>query len=195
MIIWINGAFGSGKTTTAYELQRRLPNSYVYDPENIGFFLHKNSPRSIRKPDFQDHEQWRSFNYEMLKWISSRYNGTLIVPMTLVNRTYYEEIIQRVREDGTELKHYILYAARETLIRRQRKRLEGKNGWARKQIDRCLFAYDNEITEEKIITDTMTVDEVVEEIARRAEVNLAPDLRSRWRKGIDRLKVAVAHIR
>lgn len=39
MIIWINGAFGSGKTQTSYELQRRIPNSVVYDPEKIGFLL------------------------------------------------------------------------------------------------------------------------------------------------------------
>ncbi|MDR0635583.1 MAG: AAA family ATPase, partial [Treponema sp.] len=29
MIIWINGAFGSGKTQTAFELNRRWNNSYV----------------------------------------------------------------------------------------------------------------------------------------------------------------------
>jgi adenylylsulfate kinase-like enzyme len=32
MIIWINGAFGSGKTQMAFEINRRLENSYVYDP-------------------------------------------------------------------------------------------------------------------------------------------------------------------
>ena len=36
MIIWINGAFGSGKTNVAYELNRRIESSYVYDPEEIG---------------------------------------------------------------------------------------------------------------------------------------------------------------
>ncbi len=44
MIIWINGAFGSGKTQTAYELHRRLDGSYVYDPENAGYFIRKNLP-------------------------------------------------------------------------------------------------------------------------------------------------------
>ncbi|CAI6224437.1 hypothetical protein NRS6186_01805 [Bacillus subtilis] len=39
MIIWINGAFGSGKTQTAFELHRRLNPSYVYDPEKMGFAL------------------------------------------------------------------------------------------------------------------------------------------------------------
>lgn len=48
-IIWINGAFGAGKTQTAYELHRRLENSFVYDPENIGFFLNQNLPRQVKK--------------------------------------------------------------------------------------------------------------------------------------------------
>lgn len=39
MILWINGAFGSGKTQAAYELNRRLKNSFVYDQENIGYFF------------------------------------------------------------------------------------------------------------------------------------------------------------
>ncbi|CAM3052544.1 Tunicamycin resistance protein [Filibacter tadaridae] len=29
IIIWINGTFGSGKTTAAYELQKRLKDSFV----------------------------------------------------------------------------------------------------------------------------------------------------------------------
>ena len=38
MIMWINGAFGSGKTSCEYELKKQIWNSYVYDPENIGFY-------------------------------------------------------------------------------------------------------------------------------------------------------------
>lgn len=55
MIIWLNGAFGSGKTTCAFELNRRLPNSFVYDPENIGYFIRNNTPKEIQRFDFQDH--------------------------------------------------------------------------------------------------------------------------------------------
>lgn len=39
MIVWINGAFGSGKTTLVAEPHRRLPDALVYDPEQIGFVL------------------------------------------------------------------------------------------------------------------------------------------------------------
>ncbi|MGH2233506.1 adenylyl-sulfate kinase, partial [Enterococcus faecalis] len=39
MIIWLNGAFGAGKTTIADELQQKLLNAIIYDPEIIGSAL------------------------------------------------------------------------------------------------------------------------------------------------------------
>jgi hypothetical protein len=41
VIIWINGGFVAGKTTLAGELQRRLPDAVVYDPEDVGLMLWK----------------------------------------------------------------------------------------------------------------------------------------------------------
>ena len=68
MIIWINGAFGSGKTTIANLLNDKLSNSYLYDPENVGYFLWQNEPEEIKiREDFQREPLWREFNYLMLK--------------------------------------------------------------------------------------------------------------------------------
>ena len=39
MIIWINGSFGVGKTSTAELLKNELDKSVIYDPEEIGGFL------------------------------------------------------------------------------------------------------------------------------------------------------------
>lgn len=194
MIIWLNGAFGSGKTTCAFELYRRLPNSFVYDPENVGFLIRKNMPRELHQEDFQDHEQWRSFNYQMLRSICREYDGTVIVPMTIVNRQYYDEIIQRLIDDGAILKHYILYASKETLIKRLSKRL-ARDTWAESQIDRCISAFDKEIVEERITTDNKSVDSIVEEIATRAGVTLLPYKRSNLRKRLDRVITSLKHIR
>ena len=195
MIIWLNGAFGAGKTTSAFELNRRLPNSFVYDPENIGYFIRKNTPKESHKPDFQDYEQWRSFNYEMLKYISHVYAGTIIVPMTIHNRQYYDEIVQRLMDDGITVKHYILYAEKSTILKRLNKRLARGETWAKSQIDRCIRAFNHDITEEKIMTDNQSVDFVVEEIARRSGVTLLPDKRTSLQKMIDRYLTLIKHIR
>jgi len=195
MIIWINGAFGSGKTTCAFELNKRLPDSFIYDPENIGYFIRKNTPAELHKPDFQDHEQWRLFNYEMLKYLYDSYKGTILVPMTLVKYEYYDEIIGRLIQDGVEVKHYILYAERKTLEKRLNRRLERGNTWAKAQIDRCIYAFDHNITEEKIITDNKSVDSIVEELAQKSGLTLSADKRSNLKKSIDRSVVLIKHIR
>ncbi len=195
MIIWINGAFGSGKTTCAYELHRRLPNSYVYDPENIGYTIRDNIPEEIKLKDFQDYEQWRSFNYEMLSKLYKEYDGTIIVPMTLVNKNYYDEIIQRLIDEECEVKHFILHASEKTLVKRLNKRLEWGNSWGKQQINRCLTAFESEIREEKILTDELTVDEVVEEIGKRCDLHLLDDNRGVLKRKWDSFLTTVKHIR
>lgn len=126
MIIWLNGAFGSGKTQTAYALQRRLPGAYVYDPENAGDFIRKNLPPSLHTGDFQDYPMWRTVNLEMLTYLAKHCAGPIIVPMTITNRAYYDEIIGALSRDYA-LRHYILYAKAETIRKRLASRLEGPN--------------------------------------------------------------------
>jgi 2-phosphoglycerate kinase len=195
MIIWLNGAFGAGKTTCAFELHRRLPHSFVYDPEHVGYMIRKNMPKELHKPDFQDHEQWRSFNYALLSKVAAEYEGTIIVPMTVVNRAYYDELIQRLRDDGFELRHFILYAQKETLRKRLNKRLERGETWAKAQIDRCLHAFDHDITETKLVTDNRSIDSIVAEIAEQCGIALLPDNRSRFKKALDQIQVLIRHIR
>lgn len=48
MIVWINGAFGAGKTPAAYELVRRTEDSFLSDPELARFGLHRMVPRAAR---------------------------------------------------------------------------------------------------------------------------------------------------
>ena len=195
MIIWINGAFGAGKTTCAFELQRRLPDSFVYDPENVGFFLRANLPKTLQKDDFQDHAEWRLFNYEMLRSLASDYAGTVIVPMTLINQEYYDEIVTRLKNEGVLIRHFILSAKKEILMKRLHGRFEFGAGWAKEKIDMCLDAFEHEICEEKICTDEMRVEDVVERIAESAGLTLEKDERGWMRKKLDRMMTSIRHIR
>lgn len=198
MIIWINGAFGSGKTTTAYELNRRLKDSFVYDPENVGYFIRQNSNGLFSKGDFQDIPLWRDMNYKMLKMIAEKYDGTIIVPMTLVNPDYYAEIIGKLIADGIELRHFILYASREEIKRRLKIRsfrFIGRESFAVNSIERCVTAFDNYITEIKIDTENMNIDEVVDKIAELSDLQLLLDKKTRFGKFIYRMKILIKHIR
>ena len=59
MIVWINGPFGVGKTTLAVELAARIENSFIFDPEEVGFMIRKLTPPSKQLADFQDYPLWR----------------------------------------------------------------------------------------------------------------------------------------
>lgn len=195
MIIWINGAFGSGKTQTAFELHRRIPNSYVYDAENAGFFIRNNLPREIHTGDFQNYKMWREFNCSMLEYINSHYNGTIIVPMTIADPLFFEEIVGKLRNDEVNINHFVLSASKETLLRRLRSRGEGKNSWAAQQIDRCITGLSNKIFDYHIDTENKAIEDVVLEIASISNIVLLPENKGKLRKIYNRIKTQLQHVR
>lgn len=169
MIIWINGAFGSGKTQASIELNKRVENSIIFDPEETGFYIRDNMPKHLIPDDFQDIPLFRKFNYEMLKYTYENSDHDIIVPMTIVHDEYYEEIIGKLRKDNIEVCHFSLIASKETLLNRLIMRADSSYDWASKQIDRCMNALASEKYENKIYTDDLGIDEVVEEIIRRTK--------------------------
>ncbi|CAM3954747.1 AAA family ATPase [Cohnella lubricantis] len=195
MIIWLNGAFGAGKTQTAFELHRRLPGSFVFDPENAGYYIRKNVPRELAKPDFQDYPLWREFNSSFLRYLDQHYSGTLIVPMTVVDPRYFEEIVGQLRKDGVVVRHFALCATRETLLKRLRSRGERAAGWPAQQIDRCLAGLADEAFREHLHTDELSIRQVAETIAERLGIALLPDNRSRLSRWKDRIATQIRHIR
>ncbi len=197
MIIWLNGAFGSGKTQTAYELQRRIPNSYVYDPENAGAFIRRNVPEPVKRldnGDYQNYPMWRRFNLEMLSYIAEHYDGIIIVPMTITNRQYFDELVGGLSKRYT-MKHFILFASKETIIKRLSSRFERKNSWPELQIDRCIKAFTTDICDMRVDTDSMAIYEVAERIANLAGITLTQDKRSHVRRLLDKLITQYKHIR
>ncbi len=185
MIIWINGPFGSGKTQTAFALSRRLPGSFVYDPETVGFWLRQNQPAVLRRDNFQDEPLWRAINRDMLKSLACRYPGVILVPMTLANPQYYQEIITELRKAGERVIHILLLPSPAVVRRRLRKRLEFGNSWAARQLAGCMAAFQDPVFENPVCTDGCTVEEAAELAAKIAGVTLLPR-RSRPRQFLDR---------
>jgi hypothetical protein len=202
MLIWINGAFGSGKTQTAHELQRRLQRAHVVDPEPLGLALRKMLPARSRD-DFQDLPQWRAGVLTTLAAAETSFDGPVIVPMTIVRDDYFDQIIGGLRAQGIDLRHYSLIATPATLRRRlgQRSgymlaRLAGRDEtWALQQIDRCVDALDGERYASQIATDERPIDEVVETIALDAGLTLTRPRLSAAGYQARRLMVGMRHIR
>ena len=176
-------------------MNRRLKDSYVYDPEEVGYFIRDNVPKELRLNDFQDFPMWRQFNYQMLEYLNNNHNDIIIVTMTITNEIYYNEIIERLQQQNVKIKHFTLMASKETLLKRLRKRGDGRNSWAARQIDRCLNALSSPVFKEHINTDKMTIYEVVDHIAELCKLDLLPDNRNFIEKKVYKLRIWFKHIR
>lgn len=200
MLIWINGAYGAGKTQTAHELSRRVAGAHVADPELIGFALHGMLPQSERG-DFQDLPQWRSAVVETLVQAHAAHAGPVIVPMALVRDDYRDEIIGGLRARGVDVRHYALIARRDTLRRRLRSRIAflrtggRRPTWAMQQIDRCVVALADQRDAIAVPNDERTLDEVVEWIARDAQLEVGRPSLSPLRLRLRMLAVGLRHLR
>ncbi len=184
MIIWINGAFGSGKSSAAFELHRRLTGSFVFDPEQAGYYIRRNTPKPTHAGDFQDEPLWRRINADMLRLISSGFDGVIIAPMTITSPQYYDEIIGALRRAGIPVFHCVLSAGSKTLAKRLRSRMDGARSWGMRHITPCIEAFKNPIFENHIITDDMQIYQVADAIAAGAGVTLLPPARGRLRRFI-----------
>lgn len=117
-VVWINGAFGAGKTTTARELIELIPNSTLFDPEVIGGALaHLLPPKRLAEVgDFQDLPIWRRLVIDTAAALLADLGGTLVVPMTLLRQEYRDEIFGGLAARRIEVRH-VLLAPAETILR------------------------------------------------------------------------------
>lgn len=208
MLLWINGPFGGGKTQVAHELRRRLPGSWVADPELVGFGLHRVLPPALRG-DFQDLPSWRQGVLEVLDRAATGHDGVVVVPMTVVEPGYFGEVVGGLRERGHDVRHFALLAERETVVRRLRERNFGhvarvllgadaplrREGFALGMLDRCLERLREPEFAEHLRTDDLTVPQVAERVAAAAGLVLAPATGGRLRGRLRRTWTSVKHIR
>ncbi|MCP9945158.1 AAA family ATPase [Streptomyces somaliensis] len=199
MLLWLNGPFGGGKTQTAHELHRRLPGSVVCDPEEVGFGLHRMTPRPLRG-DFQDLRAWRQGVHEVLDLVLRRHAaGPVIAPMTLVEPGYFDEIVGRLRDDGHEVHHFALLARRETVLRRLTERGLGRGlkreSFAVARLDHCLERLARPEFAHHVHTDRLTVPQVADTVAARAGLRPLPDTHGPLRHRLRRVAVGLRHIR
>ncbi|MFI9645665.1 NUDIX domain-containing protein [Streptomyces sp. NPDC052040] len=118
MIVWVNGAFGAGKTTTAREVIELIPNSTLFDPEVIGGALaHLLPPKRLAEVrDFQDLPIWRRLVIDTAAAMLAELGGVLVVPMTLLRQEYRDEIFGGLAARRISVCH-VLLAPAETILR------------------------------------------------------------------------------
>ncbi|MFF7892420.1 AAA family ATPase [Streptomyces sp. NPDC007907] len=147
MIVWVNGAIGSGKSTLVDELRPRWPRALVYDPETVGYVLRE----IVKVPtgDFQDLRLWRRQVAALAVGLVQEYQRPVLVPMTLVNPGYVAEIFGALKDAGIVVHHFFLKVSEEVLV----KRIEGRSftpddpaqdervrTWCKSKIESCMAA-------------------------------------------------------
>ncbi len=166
MIIFINGAFGVGKTTVAHLLAACHPNSLLFDPEEVGFFL-RNVVRPIETfDDFQDLPMWRSLTVTTARMLRETYGHTLIMPMTIWHEQYFDEIMNGLREFEPRMLHFCLTARAETIRQRLLQRVASPQvlAWTMERVNLCVSAFQSPKFAFQIETDDMSPNNVVESI-------------------------------
>jgi len=150
-MIWINGAFGSGKSTLAGELKTRLPDALDYDPEFVGYILTKWVP-APDSHDFQDLPLWRRMVAQFAIGLWEEYKRPVIVPMTLVNPQYRNDIFTGIRAADVPLLHVFLDVPADELRRRilgqdtfedGRPQSDDAREFRLRNVDRCVAARDD----------------------------------------------------
>ncbi|GAA1690898.1 AAA family ATPase [Glycomyces endophyticus] len=116
MIVWLNGTFGSGKTTTARLLQTALP-ARLFDPEQIGYLL-RGVIGDLPHHDFKELPPWRGLTVETARQILDHAGGTLVVPQTVLEHDYWTELMDGFAAHRIPVHAYTLHTDRTAFTHR-----------------------------------------------------------------------------
>lgn len=117
MILWLNGTFGAGKTTTATLLTAVSPRLRIFDPEWVGYLLRANlgdHPVS----DFRHWESWRVLTPVVADELVRVSGQSLVAPQTVLEEGYWDEVLQGLSQRGHEVFHVLLDADPDVLRHR-----------------------------------------------------------------------------
>lgn len=181
MIVWLNGPFGGGKTTTAAELDALLPEAVVFDPEKMGEAIVPTLSGIEAVPDFQDWRPWRELVVAALASLDRYTNRTIVAPQTVVVEQYWDEIMSGLAAADVQVRAFTLDSSPAEHERRiandfvtsatieEIKIHDGSMGWRRHRAADYRAALPWLRTRTEVIDTTMLrPEEVAKEIAARA---------------------------
>jgi hypothetical protein len=103
VIIWLNGPFGAGKTTTVRELLKTSPSLVELDTELLGYALRPALTSRHPVGDFQEWPAWRRLVVTALTELARADVGDVVVPQTVVVEEYWDEITGALVDHGIQV--------------------------------------------------------------------------------------------
>jgi len=168
VIVFINGPFGVGKSTTARILATILPRAAHYNPEHIGAGLRLTMGPLYRADDYQDLAAWRRLVPVGARLYRLRHE-TVVMPMTVWRKDYLEELLASLQHVEPEVRRFQLTAPREDLERRVLRRSDAHGGheWWWAHLESGLAMADDPDFGEAVDTGGRAPLQVASEIAAR----------------------------
>ncbi|HYK41944.1 MAG TPA: AAA family ATPase [Thermoanaerobaculia bacterium] len=170
MVVFVNGAFGVGKTEVSRLLVRRLRGATLYDPEPAGVLLQRLRALT-RRPvsDFQDLPSWRRATVRGIR-LARAVRRVVVVPMAFSNLEYLREVREGVRRFDGDVRHFCLVAPLAVVLDRLARRSLGSPAdveWQRTRAAECCAAHRGEEFAEHVSTDRVDPSEVAARVLAR----------------------------
>ncbi|MDP9166113.1 MAG: hypothetical protein M3O32_08640 [Actinomycetota bacterium] len=102
-VLWMNGAFGGGKTCACRALRALDPRWRLADPEILGAFLRDAEARNGQ--DFQEHPGWTRLVVAGLLALDPTPDRPVAVPMSIHNEQVWDAIEAGLAEGGLRTTH------------------------------------------------------------------------------------------
>lgn len=114
MIVWLNGSFGVGKTTTARHLVEQSDRLRHFDPEWVGYML-ANNLADHEVTDFQQYPSWRRLVPVVADEVVQFTGQHLVAAQSVLVESYWRELVEGLDGLGHDVFHVVLDADADTL--------------------------------------------------------------------------------
>ena len=109
VIVWVNGTFGAGKTTTGTLLAKRDERLRVFDPEGVGYLL-RDALADHEVSDFQHYESWRRLVPVVADEVARFTGQSLVAIQAVLDEGYWRELVDGLARLGHEVLHVVVEA-------------------------------------------------------------------------------------
>lgn len=150
-------------------LEKRLADSLIFDPEEVGRMLRSVLSRYHPVNDFQDYALWRELVPRIATSLLCAYGKTVIMPMTVWRKDYFKDIIDALCHEKVEFIPIVLTGSRNILSKRimDRPEKEGCHAWCLAHLDKSLASFKDPIFGAKIDTSDILPEEVADAVMEK----------------------------